>query len=94
MQKDYDKSKAEREKREMKRQRIQREIDVSSSIETGIPSSTSKTVGSGSTSTPTKTGGTATLNTFWKPIEKQDVDNSIAELFYACAIPFNVAPLF
>lgn len=87
MQQDYDRSKAERGKRELKRQRIQREIDVSSSPE--IASLTSK-FGS-SSSTPATTGGTTTLNTFWKPVDKQKVDDSIAEMFYACAIPFNVA---
>jgi hypothetical protein len=45
----------------------------------------------GSSSTPAKASGTKTLNQFWKPIEKQEVDDVVAEFFYACAIPFNVA---
>jgi hypothetical protein len=46
---------------------------------------------SGSSSSPAKTSGTKTLNQFWKRIEKQEVDDVVAEFFYACAIPFNVA---
>ena len=91
VQQDYDKSKAERGKKETKRQRIQREIDVSSSPE--IASHISKFGGSSSTPTTNTIGrsGTATLNTFWKPVDKQKVDDSLAEIFYACSIPFNVA---
>ena len=61
------------------------------SSSTGVPSFSSKIVGSSSISTPTKTCGIATLSTFWKPMEKQDVDNAIAKLFYAYALPFNLA---
>ena len=86
---DYDISKAEKGKREVKRQRIQREIDVSSSPE--IASHTSKFGGSSSTPTALGGSGTTTLNTFWKPVDKQKVDDSLAEMFYACSIPFNVA---
>ena len=58
----YDKSKAERGKREVKGKIIQRDIDVSSSLETA--SHTSKF--GVSSSTPIKIGGsgTTTLNTF------------------------------
>ena len=45
----------------------------------------------GSSSTVVKTGGTKTLNQFWKPVERQEVDDAVAEFFYACAIPFNVS---
>ncbi|GLJ51006.1 hypothetical protein SUGI_1086180 [Cryptomeria japonica] len=31
-----------------------------------------------------------TLNNFWKPVEKQQVDDAVADLFYTSAIPFNV----
>ena len=91
VQQDYEKSKAEGGKKEAKRQRIQREIDVSSSPE--IASHTSKFGGSSSTPATNTIGGsgTATLNTFWKPVDKQKVDDSLAEMFYACSIPFNVA---
>jgi len=37
----------------------------------------------GSNYTLEKTGGTRTLNQFWKPIEKQEVDDLVVELFYA-----------
>ena len=89
VQQDYDKSKAEKGKKEVKRKRIQREIDVSSSPE--IASHTSKFGGSSSTPTIIGGSGTATLNTFWKLVDKQKVDDSLAEMFYACSIPFNVA---
>lgn len=45
----------------------------------------------GSSSTPVKTSGTKTLNQLWKPVERQEVDDVVAEFFYACAIPFKVA---
>ena len=45
----------------------------------------------GSSSTAIKIGGTKTLTQFWKPVERQEVDDACAEFFYACAIPFNVA---
>ena len=45
----------------------------------------------GSRSTAVKTGGTKTLNQFQKLVERQEVDDVVAEFFYACAIPFNVA---
>ena len=45
----------------------------------------------GSISTLVKTSGTKTLNQLWKPVERQEVDDVVAEFFYACAIPFNVA---
>ncbi|GLJ16666.1 hypothetical protein SUGI_0286060 [Cryptomeria japonica] len=32
-----------------------------------------------------------TLNNFWKPIEKQQLDDAVADLFWTSAIPFNVA---
>jgi hypothetical protein len=87
VQRDYDKSKEVKGRKEMKRQRIQREIAMSSSPVNS--SFTSKF--DGSSSTQTKTCGASTLNAFWKPVEKQQVDDAIAEFFYACAIPFNVA---
>jgi len=87
VRKDYEKTKAERGKREIKRQRIMREINMSSS--SSIPGFSSNVCGS--SSTPSKTGGTTTLNAFWKPVERQEVNIAFAEMFYACAIPFNVA---
>ncbi|GLJ16660.1 hypothetical protein SUGI_0285970 [Cryptomeria japonica] len=32
-----------------------------------------------------------TLNNFWKPVEKRQVDDAVADFFYTSAIPFNVA---
>lgn len=66
-----------RSRNELKRQRIQREITMSSSL--GIPSFTSNF--SGSSSTPEKIGGASTLNAFYKPVEKQQVDDAIADFF-------------
>jgi hypothetical protein len=60
VQRDYDKSKAEKGRKEMKRQRIQKEIGMSSSPMNS--SFTSKF--DGSSSTQTKTCGASTLNAF------------------------------
>jgi hypothetical protein len=45
----------------------------------------------GSSSHPTKSSGTATLNSLWKPVQKQEVDDVVADMFFESAIPFNVA---
>jgi hypothetical protein len=68
VQKDYTKSKVEKGKMDMKRQRIEREIAMSFS----------NTIHSSSSFSPAKAGGTKTLNQFWKPIEKQEVDDVVA----------------
>ncbi|GLJ18983.1 hypothetical protein SUGI_0339360 [Cryptomeria japonica] len=52
-----------------------------------------------SSSFPKATGASkesGTLNSFWKPVEKQQVDDAFVDLFYTSAIPFNVArnPLY
>lgn len=86
MQKDHSNSKMQKEKRVNKRQQIEREIAMYSSNTINSISN----IG-GSSSTQAKTGGTKTLNQFWKPVEKQEVDDAVAKFFYACAIPFNVA---
>jgi len=75
VEKDYFTSKMEKEKRENKRQRVEREIAMSSS----------NTINSIST-----IGGTKKL-LIRKPIERQEVDDVVAKKFYACEIPFNVA---
>jgi hypothetical protein len=59
VEKDHSKSKVEKGKRDMKRQRIEREIGMSSSNTIHYSSN----IG-GSSSTPTKTSGTKTLNQF------------------------------
>jgi hypothetical protein len=61
----------------MKRQQIQREITVSSSLD--IPYFTLN-IG-GPSFTPTKIGGASTLNAIWKPVAKQQVDDAIVEIF-------------
>ena len=86
VQKDHSNSQMQKEKRVNKRQRIERKIAMSSS--NTIHSISNR---GGSSSTQATTGGTKTLNQFWKPIEKREVDNTVAKFFYACAIPFNVA---
>eukprot|EP00253_Pinus_taeda_P019249 PITA_19249 len=86
VQKDHSNSQMQKQKRVNKRQRIERELAMSSSNTINSISN----IG-GSSSTQAKTGGTRTLNQFWKPVEKQEVDDVVAKYFYACAIPFNVA---
>ena len=53
----------------------------------------SSTVGDGSSSQvqPTRLKESRTLNSLWKPVQKQEVDNALADLFYESGIPFNVA---
>ena len=38
-----------------------------------------------------KPSGTATLNSLWKPVQKQEVDDAVADMFFESALPFNVA---
>ena len=53
----------------------------------------SSTVGDGSSSQvqPTRFKESRTLNSLWKPVQKQEVDDALADLFYESGIPFNVA---
>ncbi|GLJ41784.1 hypothetical protein SUGI_0864810 [Cryptomeria japonica] len=70
-------------KKAQKKQRIQKDI----SRVTYIMSSSSMQ------SNPvrvSKESGTL-FNKFWKPVEKQEVDDAVADLFYTSSIPFNVA---
>ncbi|GLJ40313.1 hypothetical protein SUGI_0828630 [Cryptomeria japonica] len=49
---------------------------------------------SSSSNLPKATGASkesGTLKSLWKPIEKQQVDDALADLFYTSAVPFNVA---
>ncbi|GLJ21846.1 hypothetical protein SUGI_0408530 [Cryptomeria japonica] len=69
-------------KKAQKKQRIEGDI----SRFTFVMSSSS--VQSEAVSVPKQSG---TLNNFWKPVEKQQVDDAVADLFYTSAIPFNVA---
>eukprot|EP00253_Pinus_taeda_P004216 PITA_04216 len=51
-----------------------------------------KGVGVGSSSQKiSQSSGTPTLNTLWKPMQKQEVDDAVGDMFFECAIPFNVA---
>ncbi|GLJ45608.1 hypothetical protein SUGI_0960040 [Cryptomeria japonica] len=65
-----------------KKQRIEEDVSRSTSIM------------SSSSSLPKATGTSkesGTLKSLWKPVEKQQVDDALADLFYTSAIPFNVA---
>ncbi|GLJ10008.1 hypothetical protein SUGI_0120020 [Cryptomeria japonica] len=65
-----------------KKQRIEEDLSRSTSIM------------SSSSSLPKATGTSkesGTLKSLWKPVEKQQVDDALADLFYTSAIPFNVA---
>ncbi|GLJ32576.1 hypothetical protein SUGI_0655250 [Cryptomeria japonica] len=69
-------------KKAQKKQRIEGDISrftyvMSSSSVQSKPVSVSKQSG--------------TLNNFWKPVEKQQVDDIVADFFYTSAISFNVA---
>ncbi|GLJ22064.1 hypothetical protein SUGI_0413480 [Cryptomeria japonica] len=71
-----------------KKQRIQEDVSRFTSI------SSSSSLPNASFSLPKATGASGesgTLKSFWKPIEKQQVDDALADLFYTSAIPFNVA---
>ena len=48
-------------------------------------------VGIGSSSQPKKSSLETTLNTLWKLVQKQDVDDVVADMFFESTIPFNVA---
>ncbi|XP_057852417.2 uncharacterized protein LOC131062719 isoform X2 [Cryptomeria japonica] len=69
-------------KKAQKKQRIEGDI---SRFTSGMSSSS---VQSKPVSVSNQSG---TLNNFWKPVEKQQVDDAVADLFYTSAIPFNVA---
>ncbi|GLJ36259.1 hypothetical protein SUGI_0727940 [Cryptomeria japonica] len=69
-------------KKAQKKQRIEGDISRFTSA------MSSSFVQSEAASVPKQSG---TLNNFWKPVEKQQVDDAVADLFYTSAIPFNVA---
>ncbi|GLJ54711.1 hypothetical protein SUGI_1175250 [Cryptomeria japonica] len=69
-------------KKAQKKQRIEGDISRFTSA------MSSSSVQSEAASVPKQSG---TLNNFWKPVEKQQVDDAVADLFYTSAIPFNVA---
>ncbi|GLJ18826.1 hypothetical protein SUGI_0336350 [Cryptomeria japonica] len=65
-----------------KKQRIEEDVSISTSIM------------SSSSSLPKATGTSresGTLKSLWKPVKKQQVDDALADLFYTSAISFNVA---
>ncbi|GLJ27388.1 hypothetical protein SUGI_0537520 [Cryptomeria japonica] len=71
-----------------KKQRIQEDVSKFTSI------SSSSSLPNASSSLPKATGASGesgTLKSFWKPVEKQQVDDALADLFYTSAIPFNMA---
>jgi hypothetical protein len=85
LQKDYDGIQKAKKVNENKRQRIQKEISRNyKPCFSGMDATTSS-------SHPTKSSGTATLNSLWNPVQKQEVDDVVADMFFESAIPFNVA---
>ncbi|GLJ06469.1 hypothetical protein SUGI_0039910 [Cryptomeria japonica] len=71
-----------------KKQRIQEDESRFTSI------SSSSSLPNASSSLPKATGASGEsriLKSFWKPVEKQQVDDALVDLFYTSAIPFNVA---
>ncbi|GLJ22420.1 hypothetical protein SUGI_0422030 [Cryptomeria japonica] len=69
-------------KKAQKKQRIEGDISTFTSV------MSSSSVQSKPMSVSKQSG---TLNNFWKPVEKQQVDDAVADFFYTSAIPFNVA---
>ena len=90
LQKDYDNIQKAKKVNENKRQRVQTKIAMNYNSLSELSSSTVG-VGSSSQSKISKSSGTATLNTFWKPMQKQEVDDAVGDMFFESAIPFNVA---
>lgn len=79
MKREHKASQKNKDKLLGKRQRVEREISMSSfNASSNIRASPSSS-------------GVGTLNNFWKPVEKQEVDDAWADAFYVCTIPFNVA---
>eukprot|EP00253_Pinus_taeda_P002536 PITA_02536 len=90
LQKDYDNIQKAKKVNENKRQHVQTEIAMNYNSLSAL-SSSKVGVGSSSQSKISKSSGTATLNTLWKPMQKQEVDDAIGDMFFESAIPFNVA---
>jgi hypothetical protein len=88
LQKDYDRLKKTKNMQDNKRQRIQSEIAHNCSLFSSFSSNMAAT---GSSFHPVKSSGTTTLNTLWKPVHKQEVDDVVADMFFESALPFNVA---
>ena len=89
LQKDYDKIKRAKQVQENKKQRVQSEIEMNYRLNPF--SSFSPTMSTaGSSHQRVKTSGTPTVNTLWKPVQKQEVDDALADMFFESAIPFNV----
>ena len=86
LEKDYERIKKAKEVKDNKRQRIQTEIATNYNS-----SFSSSMVGIGSSSQPKKSSLETTLNTLWKLVQKQDVDDVVADMFFESTIPFNVA---
>ena len=88
LEKDYERIKKAKAVNENKKRRIATEIAMSYNP---FPSFSPNMANAGSSCQSTKSFGTATLNSLWKPVEKQNVDDALADMFYESAIPFNVA---
>eukprot|EP00253_Pinus_taeda_P014305 PITA_14305 len=90
LQKDYDNIQKAKKVNENKRQRVQTEITMNYNSFSALSSSTVG-VGISSQSKIGKSSGTTTLNSLSKPMQKQEVDDVVADMFFESAIPFNVA---
>lgn len=82
IEKENKSSKLNKDKILRKRQRVENEISRSSFFSSSSNRVTNSSGGG---------GGSETLNSLWKLIAKQDVDDAIADMFYTCSIFFNVA---
>ena len=89
LQRDYDKIKRAKQVQENKKQRVQSEIEMNYRLN---PFSSFSPIMStaGSSHQQIETSGTPTLNTLWKPLQKKEVDDALADMFFEYAIPFNV----
>ena len=85
LQKDYDGIKKSKKVNENKRQRVQKEIAAN------YNRFSSSIAATGSLAQSIKSSGAATLNSLWKPVQKQEVDDAVADMFFEFALPFNVA---
>eukprot|EP00253_Pinus_taeda_P032068 PITA_32068 len=90
LQKYYDNIQKAKKVNENKRQRVHTEIAMTYNSLSALSSSTVG-VGSSSQSKISKSSGTATLNTLWKPMQKQEVDDVVGDMFFESTILFNVA---
>jgi hypothetical protein len=81
LQKDYNGIKKAKKVNENKRQCIQEEIARNyNPFSSGMHAT-------GSSFQPIKSSGTTPLNSLWKPVQKQEVDDAVADMFFEFANP-------